>query len=134
MNLENGQIRMIKAPPVTPEGLYEQDKRRRELDEKEIGTSRYLRESGFDTVEGGWYEAHNPPGRPKPVKVIKAESPKATVAVDEVEEYLDRAIRMWREKRDRSEKGGPDWTEAICYVDAFQSARLSLLGMLLIDA
>jgi len=42
-----------------------------------------------------------------------------------VQEYLDEAIRLARKQR---EAGRP---EAVYYVDAFQSVRISLLGELL---
>lgn len=47
------------APPITPEQLHEQDERRRGWDEQEIGVTRHL--PGYDSVEGGWYAATNPP-------------------------------------------------------------------------
>jgi hypothetical protein len=45
---------------------------------------------------------------------------------EEVKEYLDRAIKFWREKRDNEKS-----EMAIYYIDAFQSVRMSLFGELL---
>lgn len=42
-----------------------------------------------------------------------------------VQRYLDAAIRAWRAKRDDGDE------VAVYYIDAFQSARVSLLGNLL---
>lgn len=44
---------------------------------------------------------------------------------DAVRDYLDSVIRMWRRQRDES---GSLAEVAPCYIDAFQSARASLLG------
>lgn len=41
--------------------------------------------------------------------------------------YLDEAIEYWRDKRDDSE----EYEFAHCYIDAFQSVRVSLFGELL---
>ncbi len=48
----------------------------------------------------------------------------------EVQEYLDKCIRKWRQERD-SGKSEQTRSVAIYYVDAFQSVRISLLGELL---
>lgn len=49
---------------------------------------------------------------------------------DEIKEYLDDAIRHWRKKRDNATTDG-DKVMAVCYVDAFQSVRVSIFGELL---
>lgn len=57
-----------------------------------------------------------------------------TVGVSEIESYLDSSIRRWRAIRDGSEAVPKGIEEAEFramapfYVDAFQSARVSLLG------
>lgn len=63
---------------------------------------------------------------------------------DAIKEYLDNAITKWRTKREESKKGYLQAllrTEEIefdkellissCYIDAFQSVRVSLFGELL---
>ena len=45
-----------------------------------------------------------------------------------VTSYLDRAIRNWRRRRDTADEGAGDKFMAACYVDAFQSVRISILG------
>ena len=54
----------------------------------------------------------------------------AELTTESVAEYLDNAIRHWREKKDTSKKGD-ERLIARCYVDAFQSVRVSLLGDIL---
>jgi len=49
---------------------------------------------------------------------------------DRLKEYLDNAIINWREKRDNAETEKESLI-ASCYVDAFQSVRVSILGELL---
>jgi len=60
----------------------------------------------------------------------------------EIEQYLDNAIRKWRSKLDealaRKPKGSlfpkiepSDELIAKCYIDAFQSVRVSIIGSLL---
>lgn len=50
----------------------------------------------------------------------------------DIKAYLDTAIRDWRDTRDhRSGKDHLDAHTASCYVDAFQSMRMSLFGELL---
>lgn len=49
----------------------------------------------------------------------------------DVKEYLDRCIANWREKLKTEENrpgGNPEMAE--CYIDAFQSVRVSLFGEL----
>lgn len=48
---------------------------------------------------------------------------------DEVKEYLDNAIRSWREIL--NDRGHPNNEIAVFYCDAFQSVRVSLFGELL---
>lgn len=131
MEQDTGSVKALIAPPVTPEQLYQQDERRRTWDAEHHGVVYFM---GWREVELGWYEARNPPGPLGFVKRIPAEPDPLTINVDEVEEYLDGAIRMWRKKRDAAEEGGEVWAEACCYVDAFQSVRISLVGLPLIDA
>ena len=39
-----------------------------------------------------------------------------------VKQYLVAAVQKWRKRKlDAPGIGGPDWLEAVCYVDAFQS-------------
>lgn len=47
------------------------------------------------------------------------------------EAYLDAMIRHWRRKRDDPASSNAEARKAGHYVDAFQSARASLLGELL---
>ena len=42
---------------------------------------------------------------------------------DDIKEYLDRCIRYWRQQKTNS--------EAIYYIDAYQSMRTSIFGELL---
>lgn len=49
---------------------------------------------------------------------------------DEIKDYLDDAIRHWRKKRDNAITD-EDKLMAVCYVDAFQSVRVSVFGKLL---
>jgi len=51
----------------------------------------------------------------------------------DVTAYLDRMITHWRNAKVISESGGDEegTTVATCYVDAFQSARMSILGFML---
>lgn len=53
--------------------------------------------------------------------------------LDELQEYLDSAIRNWRDIRDRAVATGDydEKTMAIHYIDAFQSVRVSIIGELL---
>lgn len=50
---------------------------------------------------------------------------------DAVKEYLDDCIRYWRRKGNEAEMATPEKLTAICYIDAFQSVRISLFGKLL---
>jgi len=50
---------------------------------------------------------------------------------DAVKEYLDGCIRHWRKKGEEAEKETPEKLNAICYIDAFQSVRISLFGKIL---
>lgn len=48
---------------------------------------------------------------------------------EDIKEYLDDMIRLWREKRDGKDK---DLSKvAIYYIDAYQSVRVSIFGKLL---
>ena len=49
----------------------------------------------------------------------------------DIKEYLDNAIRCWREKRDDMSKSKEERLMAMYYIDAFQSVRTSLFGVLL---
>lgn len=51
----------------------------------------------------------------------------------DVTAYLDRMIEHWRKAKAMSEAGGDDAGShtANCYIDAYQSARMSILGALL---
>lgn len=46
------------------------------------------------------------------------------VLVRHIEDYLDEAITKWREVKEKK----PDDVISTCYIDAYQSARVSLLG------
>jgi hypothetical protein len=48
----------------------------------------------------------------------------------EIKEYLDNAIRSWRGRKDAS-KEEEEILIASCYVDAFQSVRVSIFDELL---
>lgn len=50
--------------------------------------------------------------------------------MNKLQEYLDDSITVWRRKRDTAENNKNRWT-AICYVDAFQSVRISMFGSVL---
>jgi len=56
-----------------------------------------------------------------------------TIAFTEeaVKEYLDTAIRHWRDVRDEEKRADSDYGMATHYIDAFQSVRISLFGELL---
>ncbi len=47
--------------------------------------------------------------------------------------HIDRCIEHWRAKRDRAkvQRQYSNYEKAVCYVDAWQSARISLFGGLL---
>lgn len=49
----------------------------------------------------------------------------------DVKEYLDDCIRYWRKKKEVAEEGTPEKLMAVCYVDSYQSVRISLFGKLL---
>lgn len=51
----------------------------------------------------------------------------------DVTAYLDRMIAHWRKAKVLSDAGGDEQGSLIasCYIDAFQSARISILGALL---
>jgi hypothetical protein len=51
----------------------------------------------------------------------------------DVTAYLDRMITHWRNAKVISEAGGDEEGTAVasCYVDAFQSARMSIFGIML---
>lgn len=49
----------------------------------------------------------------------------------DIAEYFDDVIRHWRKKRDDPATGPGERSIAVCYVDAYQSARMSLLGEML---
>lgn len=63
--------------------------------------------------------------------IAESISPKKEIVlnVDEVQDYLDLAIRGWRNVSNNSDH--PSFELAPYYIDAFQSVRLSLLGDLL---
>ena len=48
---------------------------------------------------------------------------------DELARYLDGAIWAWRQKRDDPNNDGPDLAQAKAYIDAYQSVRVSMLGV-----
>jgi hypothetical protein len=50
--------------------------------------------------------------------------------LDETKDYLDRMIRYWR-KRFEAAETADDILTARCYIDAFQSVRISVFGELL---
>ena len=50
-----------------------------------------------------------------------------------VREYLDRLIVKWREVRDSATPASVEQSTAECYVDAYQSVRVSLFGEVLQD-
>jgi len=49
----------------------------------------------------------------------------------EIKEYLDSCIKHWRKKKKESEEESEDSLVAMCYIDAFQSVRMSLFSELL---
>lgn len=53
-----------------------------------------------------------------------------TIERESVRSYLDAAITHWRARRDEA-MTSDGHHEADCYVDAFQSVRMSLLGEVL---
>ena len=70
--------------------------------------------------------------------VISDEKTKNIVPLTEkdIKEYLDNAIRKWRKTRDDKSMSPTSSEEmesviASCYIDAFQSVRMSLFGELL---
>jgi hypothetical protein len=42
--------------------------------------------------------------------------------------YLDNVITHWRNKKDDSERDSKEELMAMCYIDAYQSVRVSILG------
>ena len=48
-----------------------------------------------------------------------------------IKKYLDKAIKLWRQRREEAVKDSEDELVAKCYVDAFQSVRTSLFDELL---
>ena len=55
---------------------------------------------------------------------------------EDIKAYLDDAIRNWRERKIKADDpftpfSGDDKLIASCYIDAFQSVRMSLFGDLL---
>jgi len=48
-----------------------------------------------------------------------------------LQKYLDNAITKWRIRKNESVEDSEDMWIAACYVDAFQSVRVSMLGELL---
>ncbi len=54
-----------------------------------------------------------------------------TLTRQEVQEYLDKCIESWRRNRDKARAGSAYHEMATHYVDAYQSARISLIGELL---
>ena len=45
-----------------------------------------------------------------------------------IQNYLDNAIRTWRDKRDNLDPLDDAYEMVLHYIDAFQSVRTSLLG------
>jgi hypothetical protein len=50
---------------------------------------------------------------------------------EHIKSYLDGAIRLWRERKSKAEHPNNQRLIADCYVDAFQSVRMTLFGELL---
>ena len=48
-----------------------------------------------------------------------------------IKEYLDSCIKHWRKKKKEAEEESEDFLVAMCYIDAFQSVRMSLFSELL---
>lgn len=46
---------------------------------------------------------------------------------EELKEYLDEAIRSWRRRKNKADSD-QDVLIARCYIDAFQSVRVSVFG------
>lgn len=75
----------------------------------------------------------DPKGYPtEPILIEKAPTPRepqihTALLVHDVKVYLDEAITIWRAKRDFATNSG-ELEMAIHYIDAFQSARVSILG------
>jgi len=55
----------------------------------------------------------------------------SVLRVVDIEGYLDEQIIMWRNLRDSAGPSYRERTVAQCYIDAFQSVRLILLGEML---
>jgi hypothetical protein len=49
----------------------------------------------------------------------------------EVKNYLDSVIIFWRKQRDDKITRGIDNQQEVCYIDAYQSVRVSLFGEML---
>ena len=50
---------------------------------------------------------------------------------NEIKAYLDHAITNWRGIRDESKSGTRVYIEAVCYIDAYQSVRVTLFNEML---
>ena len=46
----------------------------------------------------------------------------------EVQDYLDRCIKYWRNQKEQSEDDTIFDVVSSCYIDAYQSVRISLFG------
>ncbi len=46
---------------------------------------------------------------------------------ENVKKYLDDCIRLWRKSK-KNAASGEDELMAMCYIDAYQSVRISLFG------
>jgi hypothetical protein len=49
------------------------------------------------------------------------------MVLEELQEYLDEAIRSWRRRKDKA-NSDEGMLIARCYIDAFQSVRVSVFG------
>jgi hypothetical protein len=47
---------------------------------------------------------------------------------EKIREYLDKCIRFWRKRREDSKNNNIEKIKAECYIDAFQSVRVTLFG------
>jgi hypothetical protein len=62
-----------------------------------------------------------------PIDIICDWNEGESMIPEELKEYLDEAIRSWRRRKNKADSD-QDVLIARCYIDAFQSVRVSVFG------